>query len=112
MCVCPPFQLLLRTTLRPLYEELCTKYGELVAEHTFKENNQKLIKSIQIKLVLIKTRSRHFNQQTSALFWKREQNMLQIVWIRLCVNVRVFSLPCFYSHRLSSRNTQIALCMS
>lgn len=79
MCVCPPFQLLLRTTLRPLYEEPRITYGELVAEHTFKENNQKLIKSIQIKLVLIKTRSRHFNQQTSALFWKREQNMLQMV---------------------------------
>lgn len=81
MCVCPPFQrkLLLRTTLRPLYEKPRTTYGELVAEHTFKENNQKLIKSIQIKLVLIKTRSRHFNQQTSLLFWKREQNMLQMV---------------------------------
>ena len=79
MCVCPQFQLLLGTTLRTLYEEPRTTYEELVAEHTFKENNQKLITSIQIKSVLIKTRSRHFNQQTSALFWKREQNMLQMV---------------------------------
>ena len=65
------------TTL--IYEEPRKTYGELVAEHTFKKNNQKIIKSIQIKLVLIKTRSRHFNQQTSALFWKCEQNMLQMV---------------------------------
>lgn len=52
MCVCPPFQrkLLLRTTLRPLYEEPRTTYGELVAEHTFKENNQKLIKFKVFKL--------------------------------------------------------------
>lgn len=50
MCVCPPFQLLLRTTLRPLYEEPRTTYGELVAEHTFKENNQKLIKLKVFKL--------------------------------------------------------------
>lgn len=47
MCVCPQFQLLLGTTLRTLYEEPSTTYGELVAEHTFKENNQKLIKSTQ-----------------------------------------------------------------
>ena len=44
MCVCPQFQLLLGITLRKLYEEPRTTYGELVAEHTFKENNQKLIK--------------------------------------------------------------------
>ena len=47
MCVCPQFQLLLGTTLRTLYEKPRTTYGELLAEHTLKENNQKLRKSIQ-----------------------------------------------------------------
>jgi len=47
MCVCPQFQLLLGTTLRTLYEKPRKTYGELLVEHTFKENNKKLIKIIQ-----------------------------------------------------------------